>query len=93
MTALIFARCYAPLAQLVIEHGSYESGVTGSSPVRSIFSLFLRVKIKILILYIMPKSRQSQSGARRRKSAAPRHRKSAASRRTRRARRHLQTGG
>ena len=43
----------------------------------------------------MPKSRQNQSGARRRKSAAaPRRRKSAsATRRTRRTRRAIQSGG
>ena len=88
------ARCYALLVQSV-EFGSYEPTVTGSSPVRSIFTFISVYKIKILILYIMPKSRQSQSGARRRKSAAPRHRhrKSAAARRTHRARRHLQSGG
>jgi hypothetical protein len=37
--ALVFHTGYALLAQLVLEHGSYESGVTGSSPVRSIFLL------------------------------------------------------
>ena len=36
-----------------LEHGSYESGVTGSSPVRSIFTFISIYKIKILILYII----------------------------------------
>ena len=49
---VVFHAGYALLAQLVIEHGSYESGVTGSSPVRSRSNFFFlsHKKIKILII-------------------------------------------
>ena len=43
------ARCCALLAQLVLERGSYVPEVTGSNPVRSIFTFIFIYKIKILI--------------------------------------------